>query len=162
MIAIAVWIPGCAATRGPESVPASHTLLPGTHISLALPDGFRHDPRLGAFASADERTAIFASELPGSVYGTLRTFSAEEFQKNGMMLHALERATVDDWPARLYRATQPVTGADLLRLVLVFGDSETSVILTAVTPDAERNAELTDVLLSARWHRHGVVGTAGP
>ena len=157
---LALALSACATPRAPRPVPVTHTLVPGSSVSLRLPDGFRHDPELAGFASPDQRTAIFVNELPGSVYATMRSFSAEEFQKNGMMLHGHERVTVDGWPARLYRATQPVAGADLRRLVLVFGDSGTSVLLTAVTPEAQQEAQLAEVLLSAHWHRGGVLAPA--
>ena len=149
----------CAAPRGPRPVPDIHTLLPGSRVSLAVPPGFRHDPSLPGFESPDEFTAIFASEIPGSVYSTLRSFSAESFQKNGMELHGQERVTVDGWPGRLYRASQSARNTVLERLVLVFGDSSTSVILNAVTPReswADLAATLREALLSVRWHRDGV------
>lgn len=153
---LALALSACATARAPRPVPDGHVLLPGSRISLDVPEGFDLDPATGGFQSPDGRSAIFANEVPGSVYSTMRSFSAEEFQKNGMMLHGHERETVDGWPARLYRATQPVTGAELLRLLLVFGDSGTSVILTAITPDPEEVAELADALRSVRWHREGV------
>jgi hypothetical protein len=138
-------------------------LFPGTRVSLALPEGFRHDPALGAFESADRKSAIFASELPGSVYSTLRSFSAEAFQRSGMRLHGQERVTVDGWPARLYRASQPARGTELARWVLVFGDTGASVVLTAVTPEASRaasEAPLLAALRSVQWHRRGLAAGA--
>ena len=149
----------CATARGPRPVPDTHTLLPETRISLALPPGFAPNPATGGAESPDGRAAIFANEVPGSVYGTMRSYTAESFEANGMLLHGHERVRVDDWPARLYRATQPVTGADLIRFVLVFGDSGTSVILTAITPEAADAEWLRAALLSARWHRRGVPAT---
>jgi hypothetical protein len=151
-----VGLVACAAPRPPAPVPGTHERFPDTRVSLRLPEGFHHDPALPGFASPDERTALFVNELPGSVYGTLRSFSAEAFAREGMRLHGHERVTVDGWPARLYYATQPGRPVTLSRWVLVFGDSRTSVVLTAVTPEPEREtweALLTDALLSARWHR---------
>jgi hypothetical protein len=158
--ALVLVLGACATPRPPRPVPASHTLVPGSRISLALPAGLHHDAALPGFESADGRTAIFVNELPGSVYTTMRSFSGEAFQKSGMSLETQERVTVDGWPARLYRARQPVPGDVLARLVLVFGDSSRSVVLTAVTPGAGEPAlegALRAALLSARWHREGVV-----
>jgi len=153
----------CATPQPPRPIPATHTLVPGSRISLDVPPGFRHDPELPGYESADGRTALFVNELPGSVWSTLRSFSGEAFQRSGMRLHDHERVTVDGWPARLYRASQPVPGAELARLVLVFGDSGRSVVLTAVTPSTRFEADapaLRAALLSARWHRAGA--PAGP
>lgn len=160
VIGAAALLSACATPRGPAPLPAGHALLPGTHISLELPEGFRYDAALAAFQSPDQRSAIFVNELPGSVYATMRSYSAEDFQKNGMLLDRQERVTVDGWPARLYHATQAVPETVLRRFVLVFGDSARSVVLTAVTPRAqasELEASLRTALLSARWHRHGVL-----
>jgi len=123
---------------------------------MAVPGGFQHDPALPGFESPDELVAIFASEVVGSVYATMRDFSAEGFAKQGMRLRRQKRVTVDGWPARLYFATQPARDTELARWVLVFGDRSTSVVLTAVTPARWRDRweePLTDALLSARWHR---------
>ena len=128
------------------------------YLALALPEGFRHEPGLGAFESADRQSAIFASELPGSVWKTLRSFSAEGFQRSGMHLLGHERVRVDGWPARLYRARQSARGAELARWVLVFGDSSTSEVLTAVAPEEARpalEAPLLAALRSVEWHREG-------
>lgn len=157
---LALLLAACASPRGPAPLPDGHSVLPGTRVSLALPDGFRHAPELAGFESPDERTAIFGNVVPGSVYATMRSFSAEDFQKNGMLLDRHERVTVDRWPARLYHATQPVRETVLARWVLVFGDSSRSVVLTAVTPEERRSAleaPLRAALLSARWHRSGVL-----
>jgi hypothetical protein len=146
----------CVSPRPPAPVPDGHDLFPGTRVSMAIPAGFHLDPDLRAFESDDELTAIFANEVVGSVYATMRDFSAEGFAKQGMRLHSQERVTVDGWPARLYYATQAARDVELARWVLVFGDSRTSVVLTAVTPAAWRDrweAPLTDALLSALWHR---------
>jgi len=134
-------------------------------VSLAAPPGFRPDPELPGFESPDGFSAIFVSELPGSVYSTMRSFSGESFQKNGMSLLDQERVTVDGWPARLYRARQPVRDTELERLVLVFGDSSRSVVLTAVAPRERwpaQSAALRQALLSARWHRRGTAPSAAP
>jgi len=149
----------CATTGPPRPIPADHTLVPGSRISLAVPAGLRHDAALPGFESADGRTAIFVSELPGSVYATMRSFSGEAFQKSGMRLETQERVTVDGWPARLYRASQPVRDDELVRLMLVFGDSSRSIVLTAVTPqplEPEHAEALRNALLSAVWHRDGL------
>jgi len=162
-LVLALVLGGCAAARAPRPLPETHTLFPGTRVSLALPEGFRHDPGLGAFESADRQGAIFASELPGSVYSTLRSFSAEAFQRSGMRLHGHERVRVDGWPARLYRASQAARGAELARWVLVFGDSSTSVVLTAVAPEEARpalEAPLLAALRSVQWHRQGAAAGA--
>jgi len=161
--ALALALLACATPRAPRPLPVAHTLFPGTRVSLALPEGFRHDPGLGAFESADGQSAIFVNELPGSVYSTLRSFSAEAFQRSGMRLHGQERVTVDGWPARLYRASQPARGTELARWVLVFGDSGSSVVLTAVTPEAARpslEAPLLFALRSVQWHRQGLAAGA--
>jgi hypothetical protein len=155
----ALTLTACATSGPPRPVLATHTLVPGSRVSLAVPRGFRHDPDLPGFESADELTAIFVNELPGSVYATMRSFSGEGFLRNGMQLREQERVTVDGWPARLYRATQPVRDVAFARFVLVFGDSSRSVVLTAVTPEtlfAEQADALRQALLSARWHRGGV------
>ena len=83
----------------------------------------------------------------------------EAYEVVSAALETQERVTVDGWPARLYRALQPVQDAELARWVLVFGDSSRSVVLTAVTPRAqapERSDALRSALLSMRWHRDGV------
>jgi hypothetical protein len=150
---------GCATTGPARPLLETHTLSPGSRISLAVPAGLHADAALPGFESADGRTAIFVNELPGSVYSTLRSFSGEGFQKSGMLLETQERVTVDGWPARLYRARQAAGDVELARLVLVFGDSSRSVVLTAVAPrplEPERSEALRAALLSARWHRAGL------
>jgi len=155
----------CATSGAPRPVPTTHTLAPGTRVSLALPPGFRPNPGLPGFESPDRFTAIFVQELPGSVYSTMRSFSGESFQRSGMDLLDQDRVTVDGWPARLYRASQPVRDTELERLVLVFGDSSRSVVLTAVAPREHwpaQAAALRETLLSARWHKSGVPSPAAP
>ncbi|MBW2313480.1 MAG: hypothetical protein JRH10_04740 [Deltaproteobacteria bacterium] len=163
--ALLLTLSACATARPPRPIPETHTLVPGSRVSLAAPAGFILDAALPGFGSPDGQTAIFVNELPGSVYATMRSFSGEGFQKGGMLLRTQERVTVDGWPARLYRASQPVRDADLGRFVLVFGDSSRSVVLTAVTPEAtwaDHAAALRAALLSARWHREGTPPPSDP
>jgi hypothetical protein len=162
-VALLLALSACATPRPPRPIAPDHTLVPGTRVALVVPDGMKYDPALPGFETADGRTALFVSELPGSVYTTMRNFSGEAFQKSGMELEAQENVTVDGWPARLYRARQPLRDDELTRLVLVFGDSSRSIIVTAVTPRslADEHAEtLRATLLSTRWHREGVAPTA--
>lgn len=153
----------CATPGPPRPILPDHTLFPGSHVSLVVPEGMQYDSALPGFETTDGRTALFLSELPGSVYSTMRDFSGEAFQKSGMELEAQENVSVDGWPARLYRASQPVRDEELARLVLVFGDSGRTLLVTAVTPepmDPERAESLRGALLSTRWHREGVAPAA--
>lgn len=154
--ALLLSLSACATTPSPRPVPETHTLVPGSRVALAIPAGFRHDAELPGFGSPDGSAAIFVNELPGSVYSTMRSFSGESFQENGMLLDDQENVRVDGWPARLYHASQPVRDTELARLVLVFGDASRSVVLTAVAPRSqwpERSEALRASLLSARWHK---------
>jgi len=138
-------------------VPApEHQGIPGTRVSLIVPDGFAVSDRFPGLVSEDAVSAIMVSEIPGPVEKVRAGMTGEALAARGMQLLRSEEVTVDGRDGLLVHARQAsAAGVDLRRWIVVFGAADGSVMIAASTPRAFEDrlgATLQGTLISAKWN----------
>lgn len=143
---------GCASA-GP---PAALRPIPGTHVVLAVPEGFSVARRFPGLISSDGESSVIVTEIPERL-GEIRAGLTEtELTARGMRWHRSDAVTIAGSPGLLVEVSQPVPpDRELRRWVAVFGGDDRGVLLTASTlaDSADRAGDvLRRVLLTAEWH----------
>lgn len=143
---------GACATPAPET---EHRGIPGTRVSLVVPDGFTLADRFFGLVSEDGVSAIMISEIPGPVENLRAGLTAEALAARGMELLRTEPVTVDGRDGLLVHVRQAAAGAELRRWIVAFGEADGSVMMAASTPRASEDrlgATLRRTLIGAKWN----------
>jgi len=142
---------GCASA-GP---PAALRPIPGTHVLLAVPEGFSVARRFPGLISSDNVSSVIVTEIPERLGDVRSGLNERELTARGMRWHGSEEVTIGGSPGLLVEVSQPIPpGGELRRWVAVFGDGDRGVLLTAstVADSADRaGGVLRRVLLSSEW-----------
>jgi hypothetical protein len=138
-------------------VPApDHQGIPGTRVSLIVPDGFAVADRFLGLVGEDAVSVVIITEIPGPVEKVRAGMTGEALAARGMELLRFEEVTVDGRDGLLVHARQAAAaGADLRRWIVVFGAADGSVMIAASTPRASEDrlgATLRRTLISAKWN----------
>jgi hypothetical protein len=129
--------------------------IPGTHVRLALPEGFSVARRFPGLISADTASSVIVTEIPRGLGEVRSGLTEESLTARGMRWHGSEEVTIAGGPGLLVEVSQPIPpNAELRRWVAVFGAADRGVLLTGSTlaDSADRTGEvLREVLLTAEW-----------
>jgi len=143
---------GCASA-GP---PGALRPIPGTHVRLAVPEGFSVARRFPGLISSDNVSSVIVTEIPERLREVRSGLTEQELTARGMRWHRSDAVTIGGSPGLLVEVSQPVPpDGELRRWVAVFGGDDRGVLLTASTlaDSADRAGEvLRRVLLTAEWY----------
>jgi hypothetical protein len=144
------------ACASPAPAP-DHQGIPGTRVSLIVPDGFAVADRFLGLVGEDAVSVVIITEIPGPVEKVRAGMTGEALAARGMELLRFEEVTVDGRDGLLVHARQAAAaaGADLRRWIVVFGAADGSVMIAASTPRAFEDrlgATLRRTLISAKWN----------
>ena len=137
------------AASAAEPVP-----VPGTRVSLVVPEGFALSQDFPGLGRDDDLTSILVTELPVAVTIARQDLDADALAARGVRVHRLVEVPVAGRQGWLAHATQDVAGVAFRKWILLFGDDTKSVLLTATTPldlEAVHGRALVDTLAGARW-----------
>ncbi len=126
----------------------------GTRIALDPPEGFEPSTRFLGYAHEASSSSIMASELPVAFTKMVDGFTKEALATRGMTLIDRHETQIGDRPAVLYHVSQEASGTLFYKWVLLFGDAQTTEMVTAVFPQrlAEQWSEpLKQTLLDIQW-----------
>jgi hypothetical protein len=125
-------------------------------VRLVVPDGFAVAKRFPGLVGEDARSSVMVTELPGPVEKIRAGMTTEALAARGMELLRSEEVTVDGRDGLLVHVRQmAASGTDFRRWVVVFGEADASVMLTAATPwtsDDHLGETLRRTLISAKWN----------
>ena len=126
------------------------TKVPGTKCSLIPPPGFVASTSFSGFQNAETGASIMIIELPGSYQPLADGFTAEALRSKGMTLLKKEIIDFNGSKATLINVTQPANGTTYIKQMLVFGDTNNTVLVNGIYPEASKNieAKIKDALLS--------------
>lgn len=135
--------------------PIDRKPIPGTRVSLSVPQGYRMAERFMGIVEEGGPTTVIVTELDQPVEDTIAGMNEREFANRGMRWIDSEELDIDGREALLVHSIEPVLdGPDRRRSVAVFGDEDQTVMIAAATtrPAAEDEVGvLRDVLVTATW-----------
>jgi hypothetical protein len=146
----------------PHASFAQTVRIPGTSVTLAPPEGFSLAQQYPGFEREDLQASIMVTQLPVAAADMIRSMTKPALASKGMVLVSARDATIKGNPARVFHVRQNSPTAEVLKWMLVAGDTKTTVMVVGTFP-ANASPEVGDAiqrsLLSASW---GSTATPGP
>ncbi|RZJ57332.1 MAG: hypothetical protein EOO55_03650 [Hymenobacter sp.] len=136
--------------------PPQPLLVPGTHVQLAPPTGFRLSAGFTRL-ERDKSTTITVVELAGgSFYKTTRTFDPQEFKAKGVTVLDYQETHLGGYPAK-YLYLQATAAAKTH--ILAFGDSTFTVLLTGLfsASDEVAGQQIKQALFSSTYQKKALL-----
>jgi len=144
---------GAAAETHGER-PRALTLIPGTGVSLTLPEGFEVAREFPGIGRDEDLTSLLVTELPVPFDVSRESFDADGLARRGIRADRIVEVRVDGRDGLLAHASQRAAGVVFRKWILLLGDDTRSVMLTATTPldlEARHQRALVETLRNARW-----------
>jgi len=138
----------------------SYTAIPGTRVSLVLPEKFEVASEFAGIGWRDAGATIHIVEVPGSAEQTKASFTKSTLAGKGIALLRFEDVESAMGPARLFHVSQVAQGMEFRKWLLLAGSADTTVMLTATAPSTvaeELEPIFRRCLLAARWEPQRVV-----
>lgn len=104
--------------------------VPGTRVSLSPPAGFVPAADFPGFVNARARASITVSEVPASLLELLDGYSDSALATKGMEDLVRESFEMDGLRAQIVRGEQGLGARRLVKIILLTGDINESVIVT--------------------------------
>lgn len=149
----------CAAANHDQvaETSAPNTAVTGTRVSLTPPAGFTAATQFPGYGQESTRSSIMVTEIPGPFSELAAGFSQpKELAAKGLSLIGRSEIKVGEYPALLAHVSQRAQGVAFQKWILLFGDQQESVMLTATFPAARAralSATMKASLLTAIWER---------
>jgi len=127
-----------------------HIKVPGTKCSIIPPDGFVPATNFSGFQNAKTGASIMINEIPVSYQSIENSFTAEELKKRGMMLESKQLIDFNNSKALLIRVRQTANESIYIKQLLIFGDTNKTVLVNGIYPEAinEIEVEIKEALFS--------------
>ena len=132
--------------------------VPGTSVTLAPPEGFSGAQNYPGFERADVQASIMVTELPVPAADMIRSMTQPALAAKGMTLISARDTAIKDKPARLLHVRQKGPTADVLKWMLIAGDTGTTVMMVGTFPEAIGSGvgdAIRRSLLTASWDAAG-------
>ena len=142
------------ATLAPFAAAAEYQRVPGTSISLAVPEGFVYSQEVKGFYREDADSAIRVTQSSAPYFDLSGKVNPARLRLGGIDFVEQDVASASGMPARLISATRMKGDRKFREWVLVFGDEQRSAMVSAVYPENAAEVlsdSLRTALLSARW-----------
>lgn len=140
-----------------SAIAAEAVRVPGTRVSIVVPNGFKEAKRFPGFMQEETGASILVTEMPGPFSKVIAGLTKQGFQSRGITLLSRENVTVGTDPGILLHVSQSANGTRFLKWVLVFGNKDGTTMTTATFPDqfekrlsAALRSSVTSVHLSTR------------
>jgi hypothetical protein len=143
------------ACASPPPAPPDHQGIPGTRVSLVVPEGFALADRFFGLMGGDGVSAVVVNEIPGPIESVRAAMTAEALAARGLELLHSEPVTIDGRDAVLVDVRRTAAGRELRGWIVAFGEADGSVMISASTSAALADrvgATLRRTLMSAEWN----------
>ena len=138
----------------PPAAAFEATPIPGTRISLVIPEDFVLSEGYPGIVNEKAFTSVMVSEVPTPLPVMRMSLTEEKLRAGGMELLGTETLSAAGSEAVLVHARQMAGGNPFEKWILVFGNRSSTVSLVATTPAVMADrfaAPLRRSLLSVRW-----------
>jgi hypothetical protein len=153
---VRIWPLVFAALLAHAATAAERVSIPGTDVSLPLPEGFALTPDFPGIGLDADLTSVLVTELPVPFAISKQRFDADALARGGVTLRRSDSIEVDGHEGLLLHATQTAAGVEFRKWLVVFGDDTESILLAATTPldqEARHQGVLVETLRGAQWRR---------
>ena len=142
----------------PKKSPENRIRVPGTRVALVPPPGFVPAERFPGFARQESNSSILISEMPVPYAEVIKGFTEAGLLSRGMKLVEQSKATLCGKAGLILNLIQTAAGSRWEKWVLVFGDQNETVMLTAVFPQ-QFQTELSNPMRASLLSTRCVSGT---
>lgn len=142
------------ATHNGYAASGDPVRIPGTHVSLIIPDNFVLGEGFAGIAKPAAGASVIVSEIPAPLDDMQAGMSAARLATRGMALRQSDRVRTAMGLGLLLYVLQNVQGVELNKWILIAGNAEESVLLTAMVPTTLADAfepVLVRTLMTATW-----------
>jgi len=133
---------------------SKHIKISGTKCSLIPPDGFITATTFSGFQNAETGASIMINEFPAPYQTLVDGFTADALKTKGITLVSRQILNFNNSTAILINATQAANGTTYIKQILIFGDSNGTVLVNGIYPEASKKIEgkIKEALLSTVYN----------
>ena len=117
------------------------TKVSGTKCSLIPPSEFVSASNFSGFQNAETGASIMISEMPTPYQTLIDGFTADALKSRGMKLVSKQTIDFNNGKATFINLTQPANGTIYIKQILIFGDTEGTVLVNGIYPEASKQLE---------------------
>jgi len=131
-------------------------VIPGTKYSLIPPKGFVTATSFSGFQNNESGASIMVVEVPAPIQLLTEEFTADALKAKGMTLIEKELIDFQASKATLIKVSQKANGVNYLKIILLFGDTEKTVLVNGIYPETAKSIEdeIRTSLLSTTYHEN--------
>jgi hypothetical protein len=140
-----------------------HIFVKGTKLALVPPSGFKDATGFAGFQEAETNSSIMVTELPAPFDELTKAFTKENLLSRGMELKEIIDLNFQQNKAKLYKLNQKVLDDEYSKIMLVFGDEKSVVMVNFIYPSVKPELEesMSIALNSAVYEIDKVVDPLG-
>jgi TonB family protein len=133
----------------------NHVHIPGTLFYMIPPADFEIAKGFNGFLHQSSGAFMMVNEIEAPYSKVLEKFSKKELENKGMTWLGQQDLQLNNSDATLITATQLEDGIENYKKMLLFGDGEMTLLVTAVYPDSnpELGASIKRAMLSTIYKR---------
>ncbi len=135
IIALIFWAHVATAQTG------NPVAIAGTKCSMVPPATFVPATRFSGFQNEENGASIMLTELPAPYQLMVEGFTPEALQNQGMKLVSKEIIDHSGSKATLLKITQSANGINYIKLLLLLGTNDYTVIVNGIFPEAQQKIE---------------------
>ena len=131
---------------------SNYVKISGTRISLFPPKGFYKATKFAGLKEPKSGASIIVSEMDKAIETIKGGFTKQGFATQGMDLLHSSTEYIGNEKALYYKATKKLGDVLFSKLILIFGNDSSSVMISSTFPhnfDSEISTNIEDCLLSA-------------
>ncbi len=130
------------------------TKVSGTKCSLIPPTGFVAATAFSGFQDMEKGASIMINELPAAYESLVAGFTPDALLSRGMTLINKETIDFKSGKATLIKISQQANGITYLKQMLIFGDSNGTVLVNGIYPEAANDiaTKIKEALLSTVYN----------
>ena len=139
---------------------SSYVSIPGTLVSLFLPEGFIIANKFPGIKNPETGTFIMVSNLKSSYLQVKKGFTAQGFKNQGMELLESSELNLEQGKGILYKATKKNGNITFRKWILVLQNDTSAIMINGTFPkafDSDISGEVLDCILSAQINNKQVV-----
>jgi hypothetical protein len=115
-----------------NKITAEHVTVKGTKVSLIPPPGFTKATSFTGFQQTQDGLSIMVNEIPGPYEEIVKGLTPEAFKTKGVTIQSKEVLVISSQTCLLYIAEQEAQGYTYSKLMLVFGDHKSTIMINGM------------------------------
>jgi len=129
-----------AALSAAPALAADAVFPTGSKIGLVPPPGLVPSESFRGFEDRTNNVAILLVEMPAAAYRDVeKAMSNDALKKQGVLIDKRENVPLQDGKAQLMIGKQTSEGTKLRKWILIGSTPQTTILVTAIVPDAAAN-----------------------